>query len=197
MSDECGVNLINIHLFCSIQSILKTKASRKVVFKISVVIVGVSPEVRRKTILIDLCFPPQKGQLYSCLTKNKTQCDNNTIGQGEWGKLLLNTPMPYILAKYPKNGGILNISQKYKETSAFLLPFISFFIKAEEEIFSSWNSRSLMSIWVSLLGRSQVIMTTANMHFAFLGLLWVRPVLILNWTQPILSVAQMVKIFSW
>ena len=53
MSDECRVNLINIHLFRSIQSILKAKTSRKVFFKISVVMVGVSPEVRRKTILID------------------------------------------------------------------------------------------------------------------------------------------------
>lgn len=108
----------------------------------------------------------EEDQLCSCLTKNKTQCDM-TIGQGEWGKLLLNTPMHYILAKYPKNG-IINISQKYKETSAFLLPFISFFIEAEE-IFSSWNSRSLMSIWISLLGRSQVIMTTETCTLPFLG----------------------------
>ena len=78
MSDECGVNLINIHLFCSIQSILKAKASRKVFFKFSVVIVEVSPKVRRKTILIDLCFPPQKGQLYSCLTKKKKKNSNVT-----------------------------------------------------------------------------------------------------------------------
>ena len=45
--------------------------------------------------------------------------------------------MRYILAKYQKYGGIFNISYKYKETSALSLPFISFFIKAEEEISSS------------------------------------------------------------
>ena len=84
MPDGCGVNLINIHLFCSFQSILKAKASRKVSFKTPVVAVGMPPSQEEDN-PDRIMFSSQKGQLHSCLTKKKKkpQCDKKTIGQGE------------------------------------------------------------------------------------------------------------------
>ena len=124
---KCIQELINNNVYLKLYTVINHYNPNKITLK--------KKKDGKKTVLIELRFPPQKCLLHNCLTK-EPQCVKKIIGQRGQRKSFFTTFMDHVLAKYQKRENS-NISWKYKEKSVLSLFFMCFPQEQKNELFSS------------------------------------------------------------